>query len=208
MLNLLLISSATIGVAFGLVCVLANAISGYEFTQHYSTLATTAFGMAALGAYVAFVRGAWRWPMIATLTVSVGGICVGLIDIFAETRYFCFPLFRLSYVLFPAAIILAWLGLLSLAQLNGWHGWLRFAVQVCVLLLVLLPVAAWFWDVTNQFDLEAGVALLLGGVGLGSLAVIGTIIVTALGWLERKKGSAKGGTTEGPDNNPGSPGGP
>lgn len=179
--------AGTLGVAVGLVCVLANAIAGYEFTRHYSTLATTAFGLAALGAYVALNGGAWRWTMIGTLTVSVGGICVGLCDILAGKQYFCGPLFRLSYVLFPAAIISAWLGLLNLAKLSGWRVWLRSAVQFCVLLLILLPVAAWLWDVTSQFGLEAAVVLLLGGVVLGSLAVFGTIIVAALAWLERRR---------------------
>ena len=60
---------------------------------------------------------------------------------------------------------------------------------------------------TNQFDLEAAIVLLLGGVVLGGLAVLGTIIVVALGWHE-KANRARGETTVGPESNLGSPMGP
>jgi hypothetical protein len=50
--------------------VVAAGISGYEFSKHYSIFVATGFGIAALGAYVAFDRGAWRWPMMATLGIS------------------------------------------------------------------------------------------------------------------------------------------
>ena len=187
-LRLLLMWASTIAVGFGLVSVLVNAMSGYEFSQHYSVLATTGFGMAGLGACVALDRGAWRWPMIATVGISVGGIFVGLFGIITGKHYFCEPpMFRLSYLLFPTAIISAWLGLLSLARLTGWQGWLRLVVQFCAGLLILLPVAAWSWDVTNQFDLGTAIVLLLCGVVLGSLAVIGSIIIVVMSLLERRR---------------------
>jgi hypothetical protein len=185
-LRLPLMTVATAAVGFGLVCVLVNVISGYEFGWHYPTLATTAFGMAALGAYVALDRGAWRWLMIATLGISVGGICVGLLDIVTGKLDVCRPtMFRLSYVLFPTVIMSAWFGLLSLARLTGWQGWLRLMVQFCVLLLILLPVAVWWLDVTNQFYLDAAIVLFLSGLLLGSLAVLGTITVGVMSLLER-----------------------
>ena len=119
-LKLLLMWAATIAVGFGLVSVLVNAISGYEFSQHYSTLATTGFGVAGLGACVALDRGTWRWPMIATVGISVGGIFVGLCGIITGKHYFCEPpMFRLSYVLFPIALISAWLGLLAVVHFSS-----------------------------------------------------------------------------------------
>ena len=143
--------------------------------------------MAALGAYIAFDRGAWRWLMIATLAVSVGGVCVGLFDIFASEDYFCGLLFRPSYVLFPTAIISAWFGLLNLAKLTGWQGWLRLSVQSCVLLLIVLPVAALWLDVTNQLDLDEAIVLFLGGVVLGGLSVLGTIAVGVMSLRARTR---------------------
>jgi hypothetical protein len=185
--------AATTTVAFGLFLVLLNTISGFEFFQHYSTLVTTAFGAAALGAYMALDRGAWRWPMIATFGTSVLGVAVGLFDMVSGEHFLCRPpLFSLSYILFPTVIISAWLGLLSLAKLTGGQGCLRLTTQLCVLLLISLPVATFWLDTTGRLELKAAIALSFSGVALGSLAIIGTIAVATLGLSGRRKKARRG----------------
>ena len=181
-LRFLLVTVATTAVGFGLICVVVNMISGFDFRQHYSTLATTAFGVAGLGAYLAVACNKWRWIMTTILAMCLGFICIGLTGIITGRHYLAQPLFFApSCFVWPPAMFVVWFGLLGLGNLIGWRKWVRSATRLCLILLLVVPFTALLCEMTGHFDF--GIAILLGfsGMALASVAVLGTILVAILG---------------------------
>ncbi len=179
-LRFLLVTVATTAVGFGLICVVVN-IPAFDFRQHYSTLATTAFGVAGLGAYLAVARNKWRWIMATILAICAAFICIGLTGIITGRHYLAQPLFFApSCFVWPPAMFVVWFGLLGLGNLIGWREWVRSATRLCLILLVLVPFTALLCEMTGQFNF--GIAILLGcsGIGLASVAALGTILVAIL----------------------------